>query len=269
MGAYYALGTMLSTVRPSHLIVANQTNRPSWRRYSLSRETAAPGERPQGRGSTSGTPFHARLADRAETTAALGWGGACFQPDRVPGRSGALRLRAQPVAAPALRTCARCLRGAWALGCASARSVPAPGAWGGLEESVCEVERSPGRVGPASIPPRCPGTRRGDATTSAPIPFPVPRLPTASLGEPQSFRGRRRKDASPPPLLGVESQEAFPPDCGQSRFHACPSFPGVGFCSLWARLDSLDASGLWVIWATAGRQGPLSFAARLGREVRV
>ena len=46
---------------------------------------------------------------RTGATEALRCGGACFQPDRVPGCSQVLRLRTQPIAAaPALRTGACC-----------------------------------------------------------------------------------------------------------------------------------------------------------------
>lgn len=51
-------------------------------------------------------PLAKETRGQGEATPALVFRGACFQPDLVPARSRGPRLRAQPVVAPALRTCA-------------------------------------------------------------------------------------------------------------------------------------------------------------------
>ena len=161
--------------------------------------------------------------------------GACFQSDRVRRRTRAPRLRNQPVAAPALRTCARCLRGSWALRCVACGPVPAPGAWGGFQEPRCEVERPPGKgracLGPSKVPGD-PERARHDLSSFAFLTSPPPDCDSWGAGI--SERNCKKRYF---PLQWVVSHVAFfPLSVAKAVFTLAFPFPVWDFA----------VSGLWL-----------------------
>lgn len=220
------------------------------------------------RGTHFWSPFFLWDSQASRRDCGPGLEGDCFQSDRVRRRFRAPRLRTQPVAAPALRTCARCLRGSWALRCAARGPVPAPGAWGGFQEPRCEVERPPRER--SGLPRSLQGAR--GPRTGAPRPqllcfshFPAFWLQL--MGSGNIWEELQKTILSP--AVGRITCGIFPPLCGQSSFHPCLYFPGVGFCSLWTLARLLGAYWLWAIRARASCQGLCPVQSLREEEVRV
>lgn len=122
------------------------------------------------------------------------------------------------------------------------------------------MERPTGKVGPASVPPRCPGTQNGGARNSAHFIFSFPQLLTSSPGEQESLKGKCKKHTFPCSESYHMWHSLPPPHRGQSSFHPCLAFPAVGFCSLWTFVRLLGAYWLWMMKARVSCEGPVSCA---------
>ena len=203
--------------------------------------------------------FTVRLPGKPKRLAAQGWWGACFQSDRVPKLSRILRLRTQPISAPAPRTCARCLCGSWS------RDARLPGPW---QLQVREEDfRNSGvrwsdpreRSGLPQSLQGARGLRTGEPGTQL-ILFSRFSSSWPSPGEQESLKGKCKKHTFPCSESYHMWHSLPPPRRGQSSFHPCLAFPAVGFCSLWTLVRLLGAYWLWTIKARASCEGPVSCA---------
>lgn len=239
---------------------------PSSRLYSLLPTTAGPGERPGAR--ISGAPFSSETRRLADATAALG------RREPVSSRTasgGASELRACALSPSPRRPWGR-VRAAFA----------APGPWDARLAGPCQLQvreedfKNPGVRW--SDPPRersgLPRSLQGarGPRTGAPRPqllcfshFPAFWLQL--MGSGNLWEELQKTILSP--AVGRITCGIFPPLCGQSSFHPCLYFPGVGFCSLWTLARLLGAYWLWAIRARASCQGLCPVQSLLEEEVRV
>ena len=123
------------------------------------------------------------------------------------------------------------------------------------------MERPAGKAGPASVPPRCPGTQNGGTKNSAHLIFSFPQLLTPSPGEQKSLKGKCKRHAFPCSGSYHVWHSLTLPHRGQSSFHPWLASPAVGFCSLWTLVRLLGAYWLWTIKARASCEGHVSCAS--------
>lgn len=212
--------------------------------------------------------FPARLTGNPEAREARGCGGACFQPDRVPGRSRVLRLRVQPVVAPALpTTCASCIE-------LELVAFVTPGPWDVRLSGQCQLQVREEHV-------RNPGVRWSDPRDGSDLPgyLRAAQGPRTGAPRPQLLflshfpaywlrlteSGNRWKEGPERLLLlccdGSCHLSHIFPGCSQSDFDPC--LPFLSCCGILQPLDSatpLGAYWLWTIRARTRGQDPFSSA---------